>query len=374
MTTRMLLSLMAGPVVPLPAPPPVVQALKSVQVTTAAGQRSGFQLSFGLSSKGLLNTTLLPAGYFDPGIRVILMVVLNGTPNVLMDGIVTRQEVAPSNDVGGSVLTVTGEDVSVMMDLIELPGIPFPPLPAAGRIAMIIAKYALFGMVPLVVPELFPDVPIPTQQIDFQQGTDLTYIEQLAKQNGYTFYVEPGLPPGVNLAYWGPELRIGVPQPALNINMDAYTNVDSLSFSFDGLSRKQVAIMVQEPITKISIPIPVPDISLLRPPLAIKQAPALRFEPLKDVAKLNPFAAIARGLAKASESADAVTGNGQLDVLRYGHILKARGLVGVRGAGTSYDGLYYVKSVTHNIKPGEYKQSFTLTRNGLISITPAVVP
>ena len=373
MTPRMLLSLLVGPVVPVPVPLPVVQALKSVQVTTAAGQRSGFQLSFGLSSRGMLNTTLLPAGYFDPGIRVIVMMVLNGMPTVLMDGIVTRQEVAPSNDVGGSVLTVTGEDVSVMMDLIELPGIPFPPLPAAGRIAMIIAKYAIYGMVPLVVPELFPDVPIPTQQIRFQQGTDLGYIEQLARENGYTFYVEPGPAPGVNMAYWGPEIRLGIPQPALNINMDAYTNVDSLSFSFDGLSRKQVAIMVQEPITKISIPVPVPDVSLLRPPLAIKQAPALRFEPLKDVAKLNPFAAIAQGLAKASDSADAVTGNGQLDVLRYGHILKARGLVGVRGAGTSYDGLYYVKSVTHNIKPGEYKQSFTLTRNGLISITPAVV-
>jgi hypothetical protein len=31
-----------------------------------------------------------------------------------------------------------------------------------------------------------------------------------------------------------------------------------------------------------------------------------------------------------------------------------------------------VKSVTHDIKRGEYKQSFTLTRNGLVSITPRV--
>jgi hypothetical protein len=28
--------------------------------------------------------------------------------------------------------------------------------------------------------------------------------------------------------------------------------------------------------------------------------------------------------------------------------------------------------VTHNLKPGEYTQSFTLARNGLVSITPAV--
>jgi hypothetical protein len=67
-----------------------------------------------------------------------------------------------------------------------------------------------------------------------------------------------------------------------------------------------------------------------------------------------------------------VTATGTLDVLRYGHILKARGLVGVRGAGLAFDGLYYVKSVTHSIKRGEYKQNFTLTRNGLVSTTPRV--
>ena len=41
---------------------------------------------------------------------------------------------------------------------------------------------------------------------------------------------------------------------------------------------------------------------------------------------------------------------------------------------STYDGLYYVDSVTHNIKRGEYKQSFTLSRDGLISNTPVVVP
>ena len=49
-------------------------------------------------------------------------------------------------------------------------------------------------------------------------------------------------------------------------------------------------------------------------------------------------------------------------------------LVGVRGAGLTYDGLYYVESVTHNIKRGEYKQSFTLSRDGVVSQTPVVMP
>jgi hypothetical protein len=77
-------------------------------------------------------------------------------------------------------------------------------------------------------------------------------------------------------------------------------------------------------------------------------------------------------LAYGAQHSDAVSGTGSLDALRYGRVLKARQLVGVRGAGEAFDGLYYVKGVTHKIKRGEYKQSFSLTRNGLISTTPRV--
>ena len=78
------------------------------------------------------------------------------------------------------------------------------------------------------------------------------------------------------------------------------------------------------------------------------------------------------GLATASKAADGVTANGSLDVLRYGRLLKARKLVGVRGVGVLYNGLYYVEKVTSNIKRGEFKQSFNLSRNGLLSTVPRV--
>jgi hypothetical protein len=80
------------------------------------------------------------------------------------------------------------------------------------------------------------------------------------------------------------------------------------------------------------------------------------------------------GLALAAQMAEAVTGEGSLDVTRYGGVLKARQLVGVRGVGPAFDGLYYVKSVTHKIKRGEYKQNFKLSRNGLVSTVPTVSP
>ena len=71
-------------------------------------------------------------------------------------------------------------------------------------------------------------------------------------------------------------------------------------------------------------------------------------------------------------TADVVSGDGTINVVRYGQILQARGLVGVRGAGLGFDGLYYVDTVKHQIKLGEYKQSFTLKRNALISNVPVV--
>ena len=71
-------------------------------------------------------------------------------------------------------------------------------------------------------------------------------------------------------------------------------------------------------------------------------------------------------------SNNAITVSGKLDVSRYGRVLRSRMLVGVRGAGGAYDGFYYVDSVTHNIKRGEYKQDFRLSRDGLVSNTSRV--
>jgi hypothetical protein len=79
-------------------------------------------------------------------------------------------------------------------------------------------------------------------------------------------------------------------------------------------------------------------------------------------------------LARAATSADAISGSGQLDVNKHGYLLSPRELVGVRGAGVTYDGDYYVKSVTHNLRPGSYQQNFTLSREGLIAIGDKVRP
>jgi hypothetical protein len=90
---------------------------------------------------------------------------------------------------------------------------------------------------------------------------------------------------------------------------------------------------------------------------------------------LNTVQAFARAQAETDRASDTVlTATGELDAIRYQALLKPRGLVGLRGAGLSYDGFYYVKQVTHNIRIGEYRQRFTLTREGQGAISPVVAP
>lgn len=369
------LSLLIGPAVPVPAPAAVVDALTSVQVTSD-NERSGFQLQFSLGKNSLLQTTLLPAGYFDPVItRVIVIATVRGLPNVLMDGIVTRQEVAPSNEPGKSTLTVTGEDLSVLMDLVEMPFMRFPAMPIIARVYAILAKYAAFGIVPMALPPVIPDIPNPLEEIPHQSGTDREYIKSLASGCGYVFYVEPGPAPGASIAYFGPDIRIPTPQPALNVNLDAHTNVESLSFSLDGTAKKIIVMTVMDPVSRrIPIPVPIPNLSILRPPMGARPTLPARVEFPDDAAHLNPSDAANKALSILLGANDAITASGSLDVLRYGRVLRSRMMVGVRGAGLAYDGLYYVNSVTHSLKRGEYKQNFSLSRDGLVSNTPVVPP
>ncbi len=370
------LSLSIGPIVPIPVPRVVLDALESVEVRTAAGAASGFQLKFSITARSELNTIFLLAGVnatpFTPALRVMLVLTLNGQSQPLFDGVMTNVQVQPGGQGSPGSLTVTGEDVTKVMDKQDWSGLPFPAVPVEGRVALLCAKYAPFGLIPMIIPVLFPDVQIPIDKIPSQRGTDLAYIQELARQVGYVFYVEPGPAAGTNIAYFGPEIKLGVPQPALNVDMDALTNVESLSFTFDPEKGVLPVVFIQNQMTRAPIPIPIPNINPLQPPLGVLPTPLSNIRFMKDTAKMSPMRAISAGLAEAAKSQDAVSGSGTLDVLRYGRPLRARGLVGVRGVGVAYDGLYYVSRVTSNLKRGEFKQSFELTRNGLVSITPKV--
>lgn len=370
------LTLLIGPTVPVPAPPMLTEALQSVEVTHSDEGRSGFQITFQMGRSGpadMLDYPLLAIPLLKPCNRIILIVTLNATPRVLMDGIITNHQLSPASEPGASTLTITGEDVSMMMDM-EEKSVEHPAQDETVIANKIIMSYAMYGLIPVVLPPLVIDPPIPIERVPVQQNTDLGYLNEMAQRHGYVFYITPGPAPFTNTAYWGPPERLGMPQRALSVNMGPETNVTSINFQNNALSPTLLSGEVQDRTTNQSMP--VRTFASTRPPLASQPAlltqSCVRQRRFRAEAGLNTMQAFARAQGETDASTDVVTVDGELDALRYGDLLQARGLVGLRGAGYSYDGLYYVKRVTHNIRNGEYTQRFTLTREGVGAISPVV--
>ncbi|MGY2012121.1 hypothetical protein ACW9HC_34555 [Nocardia gipuzkoensis] len=373
LTSGVKLSLYIGPLVPTPVGRDVLEALESVQVEVASGAtQSGFELVFRLSRRSPLHTVfLLSGGATLPVVRVVVVATIGGISEVLIDGVMTRHEVRDARPEPN--LVIMGKDLSALMDLVPLDGLPYPAMPTFARINLALLKYAAFGIVPVVIPTVIEDIPIPIERIPRHKGTDLQYISLLAESAGYVFYLDPGPAMGTSRAYFGPEIRVGAPQPALNLDLDLpHRNVENLSFRFERERKQTPIVHLQEEFSKAVLRVPIPDVSPLTPPLGLIPPSPPKITKLRDTAKLKPWVALMHGLAYASKHGDAVFGDGSLDVTRYGRILEARKLVGVRGAGEAFDGLYYVTLVRHSIKRGEYKQSFELVRNGLVSTLPKV--
>jgi len=375
------LTLMMGPVIAEPVPSSVIQALVDVEVEVHDLEPSGFKLTFSIDKQSPLQLLfLLTGGLPLLFMRCILVATVNGTANVLIDGVVTQNEIAPGDNGSNSTLSLFGRDLTALMDQVNWSGFPFPACAREAQVALLLAKYAFYGLLPLVVPTILFDVQLPIDQYAVQQGSDLAYIRQIAEEVGYVFYIAAGPVPGTSTAYWGPQVKVGPVQPALNIDMDAYTNVESMHFKYDQEKSKIPLIYTYVEELGISLPIPIPPVNPLTPPLgAIPPIPTNLLPPdlvsfRDDLSKVTVAQAIMTGFAAGADSSEAVSCDGSLDVTRYGGLLRARQLVGVRGAGYCFDGLYYVKSVTHRIKRGEYKQSFTLTRNGFVSTVPTVSP
>ncbi len=367
-----------GPGLPLPAPPPLLDNLEQVTVTHNDSGRSGFQLTLSVGrnrTTGLLDYGPLIGQLVRAGSRVILIATIGVLPTVIMDGLITNQQLSPGAQPNTSKLTVTGEDLSVAMGLHELK-LPYTGMSDAVIALTILARYAALGIIPTVIPSPSDMPRIPTQGTPQRNGTDLDVLNQTAQNWGHVFYVDPGPAPGTSTAYWGPPIRAGIPQRALTFGMGSHGNLNSIQLQSDATKPKVVYGLVQEANSGMNVPVVA--LTPLGQPLALVpaifgNAPFVGSKQLED----DFGGEVARAFASAqaevnSAGRDALTASGELDVGRYGGVLKSRGLVDVRGVGLTFDGTWYVKSVTHTITRGSYRQSFNLEREGTFPLSPLV--
>ena len=356
------LTLWIGKDAPKPAKRELVEALQSVEVTHSDKGRSGFQVTFQTNNGIEGMEDLKPFG------RVILMVTINAVQQVLMDGIIAHQQLNPgygSGNGNGTTLSVTGEDVSIMMDLDEK-AISHPGQDEATIVKDIISSYSQYGLTPDVITPQTVSRPSVNEWTPRQRDTDLEFLNKLAERYAFDFYVTPGPKPKKNIAYWGPPKKEGTPQGALNVNMGPNSNVETINFRYNALSPTQSTGEVQDRETNQieSIQVSSSERTALSREPALTSQSHVRTRQFRQ-SGLDAREALARAQARTDNSVDeTVTAEGVLNALRYGDLLKPRGLVDLRGAGHGYDGTWYVKRVTHSIQRGEYKQRFVLTREG----------
>jgi hypothetical protein len=373
------LGLYLGRVHPTPAPAQITKAVEQVTVQQDGSGAQGFALTLraGRSWSGQPDYALLHEPQLQPGNRLILTVTLNAVPSVLMDGVISHVQLSPAQGNQAATLTITGEDISRLLDLVDV-NLSLPLPNSTAVVNFILAKYLPLGIIPTVIPPLKDFTVSPTERIFFQEGTDREYLQKLAGENGYIFAIRPGPLPGSSRAYWGPLVKIGLPQKALTIDMGHSSNVQTINFAYDALRPQQVYGLVAKEET--AVPVPIVSLTNINPPPLARHSPFLVNQPYikKERLKFKGDSAVAAYLeaqGRVDASAESVvSATGSLNALQYGAVLQAPGIVGLRGAGSAHDGFYYVNSVTHTISKGQYQQDFVLGREGLGTLVNRINP
>jgi phage protein D len=196
-----------------------------------------------------------------------------------------------------------------------------------------------------------------------QRETDMQFLRRLALRNGYECYVEG------TTGYFRPPQIDATPQPLLAAQFGDETNLVRFSAEVNALAPANVAMVQIDRLTKEIL-----DASAeASDDTALGQTDAqgiigARVNPAKVYVGMNAtsaaeMATLCQGLYNRGQWF--VTAHGTVAANLYGHVLRPRGTVTIKGVGETHSGLYYVSHVTHCFAPDGYTQHFTAKRNAL---------
>ena len=321
------LLLWAGATVPTPRPELRGRARSRSRSPTTPTAGDGFQLTLRRRQGRLGGWDVLESGAFALMNRVWIAARHRRRPRGADRRHRDPPRPAARPGAGPLDLTVTGSDLTVKLDLEER-----NEAHTNQPDSVIVTK--LLGALPAARPGPAGDPdhrradragPRPPPGGDRPASSSAA-----AERNGFVFYLEP-LTLGVTTAYWGPVVRRGLPQPALTLGMGRRQRPHRCRSATTRWRRSPSRGSFVEPFTQAERADPAAArrcASRRWPPARARGAHAL----LRDTASRPGRAALASAAA-ATSAPEPVSGEGELDAVRYGAVLRARGLVGVRGAG-----------------------------------------
>jgi len=203
-----------------------------------------------------------------------------------------------------------------------------------------------------------------------QRETDIRFLKRLARRNGFDCFVREGK------GYFRKPVLTDPPHPTLAAHFGEETTLTAFEAKADALRPTRVeshqldviAKELQAAAVEASAFRPLGrDVALsLSPPEGVEARLLVRHAVGTTVAEMENLSA-----ALLEEAGWFVEGVGEVDTSVYGAVLRARGLVPVKGVGEAFSGLYYLTSVRHVFGGDRYVQHFRGRRNALAPTGPA---
>lgn len=277
----------------------------------------------------------------------------------LISGYITHVKPSFDPDPSQCTLEIWGMDGSMLMDREEK--LKDWPNKKDSDIASEI--FGLYGF----TPEIEDTLVIHDEAVStiIQRETDMQFLKRLALRNGFECYVE-----GTTGYFRSPQVD-APPQPVLAAHFGDETNLNRFSIEINALTPANTAMFqvdrankeVLDATAKSSQQTSLGDIDAAGL-LAAGIEPGQVYIGM-NVATGNPeMVALCQGLYHEGEWF--VTGEGEIAGNQYGHVLKPRGTVTIKGVGETHSGVYYVTHVTHTFTSEGYIQVFKVKRNGIM--------
>jgi phage protein D len=277
----------------------------------------------------------------------------------LMSGYITHVKPDFQPDPARCTLEIWGMDGSVLMDREE----KLKDWPNKKDSDIVSEIFNLYGFTPEVEDtEVIHDEAVSTV---IQRETDMQFLKRLAFRNGFECYVE-----GTTGYFRKPQVD-ATPQPVLAVHFGKETNVNRFAIEINALTPTNVAMFQVDRMNKEVLEATAE--SSQQTPMGNTDPAALLptgMDPGQVYIGMNAatgnaeMAALCQGLFHEGEWL--VTGEGEIAGNQYGHVLKPRGTVTIKGVGATHSGVYYVTHVTHAFTPEGYTQHFRVKRNAIM--------
>lgn len=333
--------------------------LASLEVELDEDLAAMFRLQIAITFQSDGSWTYLDDERFRVWQPVTITAGLESGTEELISGYITHVKPSFAADISQCTLAVWGMDGSVLMDREEK--LKDWPNKKDSDIASEI--FSLYGL----TPEAEDTAVIHDEAISttIQRETDIQFLRRLALRNGFECYVE-----GTTGHFRSPQLD-APPQPLLAVHFGDETNVQQFSLDVNALTPANVAMFQIDRATKEVLDVTTE--TSQQPALGKTDAPDLLTAGM-TLGVVVVGGVVATGQPEMTALCQSfydqgtwfVTGEGEVAANDYGHVLKARQTVTVKGIGETYSGIYYVTHVTHSFTQEGYTQSFRMKRNGLL--------